>query len=65
MASEDCVRPSSWELSERFNLLAASMPRSMPLFLVGLDGNILCWNSGAKRLFGYATQEVVGRHILP
>jgi len=62
MASEDCVCPSSGELSERFNLLAIDA-KEYALFLVGLDGNVLCWNAGAERLFGYATQEVVGRHF--
>jgi PAS domain S-box-containing protein len=29
-----------------------------------LDGVILSWNSGAKRLFGYTAEEAVGRHSM-
>jgi two-component system, chemotaxis family, CheB/CheR fusion protein len=28
-----------------------------------LDGTITSWNDGAKRLFGYVTEEVVGRPV--
>ena len=31
------------------------------VILVGLDGVILTWNSGAERLFGYQEQEIIGR----
>ena len=28
-----------------------------------LDGNVTSWNKGAERLFGYAANEAMGRHI--
>ena len=28
-----------------------------------LDGNILSWNKGAEQLFGYSSEEALGRHI--
>jgi PAS domain S-box-containing protein len=31
------------------------------IFMIGLDGLILSWNSGARRLKGYETQEIIGQ----
>jgi PAS domain S-box-containing protein len=28
-----------------------------------LEGNILSWNAGAERIYGYAAEEVIGRHV--
>ncbi len=28
-----------------------------------LDGNILSWNRGAERVFGYSREEVIGQHV--
>jgi two-component system, sensor histidine kinase and response regulator len=32
------------------------------IFSTGLDGNILTWNAGAERLFGYTANEAIGRN---
>jgi PAS domain S-box-containing protein len=32
------------------------------IFHVGLDGLIESWNPGAQRIFGYASEEILGRH---
>jgi PAS domain S-box-containing protein len=32
------------------------------IFHVGLDGLIESWNPGAERIFGYSSEEIVGRH---
>ena len=29
-----------------------------------LDGTVTSWNDGARRLFGYAAEEVLGRHLM-
>jgi len=53
---------SPQQLDERFDLLAADA-KEYAIFLLGPDGNLLCWNAGAARLFGYRSDEVVGQHF--
>jgi diguanylate cyclase (GGDEF)-like protein/PAS domain S-box-containing protein len=37
--------------------------RDYAVFMLGTEGYILSWNTGAKRLMGYTSQEIVGRHF--
>jgi PAS domain S-box-containing protein len=30
---------------------------------INLDGNIMTWNLGAEKLFGYSEEEVIGKHV--
>ncbi|HUQ68688.1 MAG TPA: ATP-binding protein [Planctomycetaceae bacterium] len=53
---------SSQEMDERFDLLAMDA-KEYAVFLVGLDGRLLCWNAGAERLFGFQTHEIMGQHF--
>ena len=62
MASDDSSRLSSQELGERFNLLATDA-KEYAVFLVGLDGRLICWNAGAERIFGYQSNEIMGQHF--
>jgi PAS domain S-box-containing protein len=55
-------RLSSKEVGERFDRLATGAIE-YAVFLVGLDGNLLCWNAGAERLFGYQSHEIIGQHF--
>ena len=50
MSSDDPSRLSSQEEGERFDLLATDA-KEYAVFLVGLDGQLLCWNAGAERTF--------------
>ena len=44
--------------------LAAIVEHSEDAILAkSLDGTIISWNAGAQRLFGYATEEIVGQPI--
>jgi PAS domain S-box-containing protein len=53
---------SRQQVGERFALLAADATE-YAIFLLGQDGRVLCWNPGAERLFGYHSNEVIGRHF--
>ena len=49
-------------MDERFDLLATDA-KEYAVFLVGLEGHLLCWNHGAERLFGYQSDEIIGQHF--
>src|SRR5687768_18458162 len=49
-------------MDQRFDLLASDA-KEYAVFLVGLDGHLLCWNSGAERIFGYASHEIIGQRF--
>ena len=48
------------ESEERFRMFAESV-RDYALFQMDLDGRITAWNTGAERLLGYTTEEILGR----
>src|SRR5687767_15317414 len=41
----------------------ATDAKGYAVFLVGIDGHLLCWNAGAEHLFGYQSHEIIGRHL--
>jgi len=47
---------------ERFRLLVDGV-RDYAIYLLGPDGEITSWNTGAVRIKGYEAQEVLGRHF--
>jgi PAS domain S-box-containing protein len=53
---------SSQELEEHFDLLATDA-KEYAVFVIGLDGKLLCWNAGAEQIFGYHSPEVIGQHF--
>jgi len=61
MTSNDSERLSTQEMDQRFDLLATDA-KEYAVFLVSLDGHLLCWNAGAERTLGYQSHEVIGRH---
>jgi PAS domain S-box-containing protein len=52
------------QAEERLHQLAAIVESSNDAIIATtLDGTILTWNYGAERLYGYAQDEVRGRHV--
>lgn len=52
------------ELEERLARFSALVESSHDAILsLGRDGRITSWNAGAERLFGYASNEIVGQHV--
>src|SRR3954469_21383463 len=37
--------------------------KDFAIFLLDADGTVISWNAGARRMFGYAEEEIVGRHF--
>ena len=62
MNPHDATSASPEELAQRFHLLAADATE-YALFLTDPSGLLVCWNIGAERLFGYRTDEVMGKHF--
>jgi PAS domain S-box-containing protein len=62
LMADNSIGLSPQELEERFGLLAADA-KEYAVFLIGLDGHILCWNAGAERIFGFRSEEVIGQHF--
>src|SRR6187549_2115076 len=62
MTSDTPRRLSSQEQGQRFDLLATDA-KEYALFLIGLDGHLICWNAGAERIFGYHSNEIIGQHF--
>src|SRR3954464_2506506 len=50
------------ESEERHALLAEGV-RDFALFALDPEGRVNWWGEGARRLVGYAPEEVVGRHF--
>ncbi len=49
---------------QRFRLLIESI-REYAIYMVDAGGTVISWNMGAKRIFGYSEEEMLGTSILP
>ncbi len=60
-----CVDISDRKLAEEAAHSLASIVESSEDAIIGkkLDGTIVSWNASAERIYGYAAEEVKGRHI--
>jgi PAS domain S-box-containing protein len=47
---------------ERFHLMVENV-RDYAIFMLDVNGNVMTWNEGAKRIKGYEAYEIVGQHF--
>jgi PAS domain S-box-containing protein len=47
---------------ENFRRLVTAV-REYAIFMLDVDGNVVSWNAGARRIKGYVSHEIVGRHF--
>ena len=47
---------------ERFRVLVQSV-RDYAIFALDLDGRVVSWNEGARRIKGYEAEEIIGRNF--
>ena len=47
---------------ERWRLVVAGV-KDYAIFMLDADGNVVSWNEGAKRVKGYAEEEIIGKHF--
>ncbi len=63
-ANEELHRRTAEQLGEYRSRLALIIDSSDDAIIgKNLDGTITSWNKGAERIYGYAPEEVIGKHI--
>jgi len=57
-AAENALKRSE----EQFRLLVQGVS-DYAIYMLDLEGNVTSWNSGAERIKGYRSEEIIGRHF--
>lgn len=50
------------ETVEQFHILVDSV-EEYAIYLLDADGNIITWNTGAEKIKGYSTEEIIGKNF--
>jgi PAS domain S-box-containing protein len=61
-AEREIVVEQLKQSEERFRLLVDGV-KDYGIFLLGLDGIVKTWNTGAERIKGYRPEEIIGKHF--
>jgi PAS domain S-box-containing protein len=60
--AQDEALDALWRSEERFRLMVDAV-KEYALFMVGEDGLVVSWNSGAERITGFTADEVLGKPV--
>src|SRR5216110_2918489 len=50
------------ETAERFHILVDSV-EEYAIYLLDPNGNVITWNTGAQKIKGYSTEEIIGKNF--
>ncbi|WP_441260052.1 PAS domain S-box protein [Bradyrhizobium sp. 521_C7_N1_3] len=50
------------ESEQQFRLMVQSVT-DYAIYMLDVEGNVASWNAGARRIKGYAPEEIIGRHF--
>jgi PAS domain S-box-containing protein len=59
--SPDSQQANQVPQGERFRLLVQGVT-DYAIFLLDTEGQVTCWNTGGKLMFGYEETEIIGQH---
>ena len=62
MTARDVIRRQLQESEERFRRLVEDV-KDYAIYMLDAEGRVVTWNAGAKRLKGYAPEEIIGEHF--
>jgi PAS domain S-box-containing protein len=62
VATRRRIDQNLWESEERFRLLVQDV-QEYAIFQLDSSGCVMSWNSGAERMKGYSSREIVGKHF--
>src|SRR5215467_8950830 len=50
------------ETAEQFHILVDSV-EEYAIYMLDPNGNIITWNTGAQKIKGYSTEEIIGKNV--
>jgi PAS domain S-box-containing protein len=62
-SSADRLAPTAERSRDELFRLLVENVAEYAIFLLGTDGTIASWNAGARRMKGYADDEIIGQHF--